>query len=83
MPPYAEEYAACPRFYGGTVLLNIGSAGFAHHSNPDESCLARFTEIIEMCIHAFGKRTSSPSVRGTKLCEVLTTPLYDWNILTK
>ena len=79
----AEEDAACARFHSGTVLPDIRSAGFAHHSNPHESCLARFAEIIEMCLHAFSNRTSSPSVRGTKLCDVPTARLYDWDILTK
>jgi hypothetical protein len=79
----AEEDAACARFHSGTMLLDICSAGFAHHSNPHESCLARFAETIEMCFHTFGKQTSSPSVRGTKVSDIPTARLYDWDILAK
>src|SRR6516165_4084956 len=79
----AEQDAARARFHSGTVLLDIRSAGFAHHSDPHESRLARVAETIEMCLHAFGKRTFSPSLSGTKLCDVPTAGLYDRGILAQ
>ena len=73
----AEDDAACARPYGGTVLLDIRSAGFAHSGDLHEGCLARRAETIEMRLNAFGKRTRSLLASSTKFHDVPSACLYD------
>lgn len=72
-----QQDATRARLRSGTVLLDIRTAGFAHHSNPQERCLARLTEIIEMRPNAFDERTCSRLAGRTKLRDIATARLYD------
>ena len=53
----AEEDAACARFSGGTLFLDLRPAGVVHRCDPYQSCLTVLSEIFEMCLDAFGGRT--------------------------
>jgi len=66
----AEEDAACARFSGGTLFLDIRPAGVVHRCDPHQSCLAVPIEILEMCLNAFGERTRFMLASSAKLHDV-------------
>jgi len=78
-----QQDATRARLQTMTVLLDIRSTSLAHHSDPSERCLARFTEPIEMCPNAFDERTCSRLADGTNFRDVATAGLYDRNILAR
>ena len=66
----AEEDAACARFSGGTLFLDIRPAGVVHRCDPHQSCLTVLREIFEMCLNSFGGRTRFMLASSAKLHEV-------------
>ena len=66
----AEEDAACARFSGGTLFLDIRPAGPVHRGDPHQSRLSVLSEIFEMCLNAFGGRTPFMLASSAKLHEV-------------
>jgi hypothetical protein len=79
----AQQDATCAGLYARTLLLNIHPAGFAHRGDVQKRSLARFTEILEMCLSTFDKATSVRSIWCTKLHNVPTASLDDPDILAK
>ena len=79
----AQQDATCAGFDARTLLLNIHSAGFAHHGDLRKRRLARLGEILEMCLSTFDKATSVRSIGCTKLHNVPTASLDDPNISAK
>ena len=72
-----QQDAACTRLYGGTMFLDVRSAGFAYSGDLHEGCLARLAETIEMRLNAFGKRTRSLLASSTKFHDVPSACVYD------
>ncbi len=78
-----QEDATCARLYARALLPDICPAGFSHRADVHKRRLARFSEILEMCLNTLAKATSFQSIGCTKLHKVPIASLDDCNILAK
>ena len=62
----AEEDAACARFSGGTLFLDIRPAGVVHRCDPHQSCLAVPSEILAETYWPNDEDTESISTHTAK-----------------
>ena len=79
----AQQDPTCAGCYARALLLDIAPAGFAHRGDLHKRRLARFSEIIEMCLSTFGKAIAFRSIGATKLHNIPTASLDNRNVLGK